>query len=95
MKREDIEQLATLARITLSTAEAESLADDITGILGYVSEINEISAGEEVKKVGVVFNVFREDEPSHEDGAYTEAMLAAAPERDGQYVKVKKILGDQ
>jgi len=96
MKKEDIERLAKLSRIELTSDEADALAGDITSILGYVSEINEITgstAGE--KKVGSIYNVFREDENPHEAGEYTEALLALAPERDGQYFKVKKILDDK
>jgi len=36
----------------------------------------------------------REDEVTNEAGQYTEAILNEAPHRKGQYVEVKKILGD-
>lgn len=96
MKKEDIEHLAKLARIELHQGEADSLAGDITSILSYVSEINQIT-GEEglLKKVGPVHNVFREDENPHEPGIYSEDLLNAAPEREGAYIKVKKILGGE
>lgn len=94
MKKEDIEHLANLARIELGNDEASALAQDITNILGYVSEINEITADMSTeKKVGALYNVMREDGEPHEGGMYTEDLLAAAPERDGRYVKVKKIIG--
>ncbi len=96
MRKEDVEHLARLSRIELKDHEAESLAGEITSIVQYVSEINEITgntAGE--KKVGAVFNVMREDGEPHAGGLYTEALLKEAPERDGQYVKVKKILEDK
>jgi aspartyl-tRNA(Asn)/glutamyl-tRNA(Gln) amidotransferase subunit C len=94
MKREDIEHLAKLSRIELRGGEADVLAENITSILNYVSEIQEITGGEDlVKQVGPVHNVFREDENPREPGVFTETLLAAAPERDGQYFKVKKILG--
>jgi aspartyl-tRNA(Asn)/glutamyl-tRNA(Gln) amidotransferase subunit C len=93
MKKEDIEHLAGLARIALSDTEKESLAQDITNILGYVSEIKEITAEvTDEKKVGELNNVMREDTDPHEPGIYTEELLNAAPERHGQYLKVKKIL---
>ncbi len=40
MRKEDIERLATLARIELKDEESSAFAEDITRILGYVSEIN-------------------------------------------------------
>lgn len=96
MERKDIEHLAKLARIAVTDDEADGLAKEITSILGYVSEINEITGNiEGDKKVGVHFNVMREDAHPHEAGMYTDDLLALAPERDGQYVKVKKILGEK
>ncbi len=94
MEKKDIEHLATLARIELKDKEAEGLAEDITSIVGCISEINEITAeksGE--KKVGPLHNVMREDGEPHESGIYTEDILSAAPDRKGQYIHVKKILG--
>ena len=96
MERKDIEHLAKLSRIAVTDEEADALAKDITSILGYVSDIEEITGSkEEEKKVGALFNVMREDANPHEPGIYTEDLLSLAPERDGRYVKVKKILGDK
>lgn len=96
MKREDVTHLAKLARIEIGDAEAENIAQDVTSILGYVSEIEEITGNTEGKKeVGALYNVLREDENPHESGMYTEDLLNLAPERDGQYVKVKKIIGEK
>jgi aspartyl-tRNA(Asn)/glutamyl-tRNA(Gln) amidotransferase subunit C len=96
MKKEDIEHLAKLSRIELRDNEAETLAADITSILGYVSEIEDITGNtEREKKVGALYNVFREDENPHEPDMYTEDLLNCAPERDGRYVQVKKIIGDK
>ncbi len=95
MKKKDIEQLATLSRIELKDDETCALAEDITAIIGYVSEINNITSEISLeKKVGVVHNVMREDENPHEIGIYTEDILDNAPTRKGQYIEVKKILGD-
>ena len=93
MERKDIEHLAHLARIKLTDNEADVLTTDLTSILSYVSDIEGI-VGNAVseKKVGQLFNVMRADENPHEGGLYTEDLLNNAPHRDGQYVKVKKIL---
>lgn len=95
MEKQDVERLATLARIELTEEEAASFATEITSILGYVSEIDEITgntSGE--KQVGAVYNVLREDSNSHEGGTYTEDILGEAPDRVGRYIQVKKILGN-
>ena len=96
MRKEDIEHLAKLSRIQVTEDEASSLAEDISSILGYVSEIENATAdavGE--KKVGPLYNVLREDGEPHEGGLYTEDLLKSAPRTQGQYIKVKKILGEK
>lgn len=95
MKREDIEHLAHLARIELREGEADQLAEDITSIVSYVSEIESIGGGTVHKEVGRHHNVFREDVETHEPGAYTKALVHEMPERHEQYLKVKKIIGDK
>ncbi len=88
---EDIRKLAMLARMKLSSEEEVKLVQDMENILGYVQQIQQVSNTIETQKERLK-NVFREDTAPHESGAYTEALLNEAPGRDGQYVKVKKIL---
>lgn len=95
MEKKDVEHLAGLARIAITDKEAESLTEDLTKIIGYVSDIEDITGNQEKKKeVGPLHNVFREDENPHEPGKYSKDLLDLAPERDGDYIHVKKILGD-
>ncbi len=96
MDRANIEKLARMARIELQEDEADILAENITSILNYVSEISEITGDKEVeKKAGPLHNVFREDGKPHAPGIYTDDLLKAAPNREGMYIKVKKILEDK
>jgi len=87
----DIEKLADLARIDIPTEEKEVLAKEIDAILGYVSELQQASAQAPEQEL-THYNIFRDDAHPHESGVFTDALLAAAPDRDGQYFKVKKIL---
>lgn len=93
MQKEDIAHLARLARIKVTDEEIPALVKDMEAILDYVKVVDDIAA-EDIKKAGVVRNVFREDEVTCEPGSYTEALLAEMPDRDGQYLKVKKILNN-
>lgn len=91
--KEEILHLGELARIKLTDEEVEKFHTEVGAILDYVSAIDEVvKEGALEKKVGPVFNVFREDEITNEPGSYTEDILREMPERDGQYLKVKKIL---
>jgi aspartyl-tRNA(Asn)/glutamyl-tRNA(Gln) amidotransferase subunit C len=89
---QDIERLAQLSRISLDKEEKEQLRQEIESILGYVSEIQSVASGELKPKAGLVRNVFRDDKDPHAGGEYSESLLSEAPGREGDYIKVKKIL---
>jgi len=95
MKKEDIHQLANLSRIAVSDTEVEALQSEIGSILEYVGQIQEMTGTVNGKKTpGAVFNKMRSDEVTNEPGTYTEAILGEMPTRDGNFMKVKKILAN-
>lgn len=90
----DIDKLAELSRIKLSGEEKESLRKEFDAILGYVDQIKKVHVGNVggEQEAGMLRNVMREDDDAHASGEYTEAILREAPAREGNYLKVKKIL---
>lgn len=95
MDKEKVLDLAKLARISISDQEAESLSHEFDAILKYVGEvkgaIDNSKYSNILENVGVS-NVMRPDGEPHESGIYTQKILEQAPAREGNYIKVKKIL---
>jgi len=91
---EEVKKLAALSRINLSPEEEVSLQAEIGSILGYIDQINKIDLGNTGSDKGVPDqrNVWRNDEEVNVTGALTDRLLANTPSREGNYVKVKKIL---
>ena len=94
MNKDKVLDLAKLARIELGNDEAESLSHEFDSILAYVGEVKGVPAISYKLSADSfpVRNVMREDTNPHESGIYTEKILAQAPAREGDYLKVKKIL---
>ncbi|MBI1975432.1 MAG: aspartyl/glutamyl-tRNA amidotransferase subunit C [Candidatus Vogelbacteria bacterium] len=90
---DEIAKLSALARIQISEVEKKSLANDLTAILDYISEINEASAGTGSVDMAPERNVFRSDSIAEQSGAHTDILLASAPRTENSFVVVKKILG--
>lgn len=90
---EDIASLAKLSQIELTPEERDRLVPEIESIVSYISEIADVAAELPEHVVGPVHNVLRDDTNPHEGGIHTDALLAAAPARKGNYFSVKKILG--
>jgi aspartyl-tRNA(Asn)/glutamyl-tRNA(Gln) amidotransferase subunit C len=92
LKKEDIEKLAQLARLNIPDNEKESLRKEVDSILGYVGEIQKISGSDIGTPSGTIKNVMRNDGEPHISGEFTEELIASAPRRQDNFVKVKKIL---
>ncbi len=89
--KEDIKNLADLARIQISDKEAESLTREMDSILGYVGQIKE-ATGDTEKMLPKLRNIMREDISTNAPKQYAEKLLKNAPSREKNYLKVKKIL---
>lgn len=104
MQIQDIEKLAKLARIELSQGEKQTYLKEIGAILGYVDQIKEVVAKvAPTSEVGVptrfgtgvgrdLRNVMREDAEPNESGGSTAVLVKEFPRKEGNYLKVKKIL---
>ncbi|OGZ10580.1 MAG: hypothetical protein A3D67_01855 [Candidatus Lloydbacteria bacterium RIFCSPHIGHO2_02_FULL_51_22] len=95
MDKKEIARLASLARIKITDEEIPRIAENLARVVEYVSEIQRADIVESVAltpTAGTLHNVMREDTSPHETGLYTEAILENAPVREGDYIKVKKIL---
>lgn len=89
---EEVKKLAMLSQLKLSDDELVALQGDFESILGYVAELSTLTQTAPALLKAEVRNVMREDDEAHEKGVYTDVLLGEVPEREGKYVKVKKIL---
>jgi|SRR6185503_10580422 len=95
ISKEEVTRLAELARLSISPEEVETLQKDISNILSYVGQVNTIAITE--RKGGDIFpqNIMRPDEvygPNSPVAGKRDALLAALPEREGDYAVVRKII---
>ena len=90
----EIEKLATLARIRIDDSEKEAMTKELDSILAYVDEIKKATGNMDVTPVvGPVHNVFRDDIAVVTSPESRAALLGEVPDREGEFVAVKKIIG--
>jgi aspartyl-tRNA(Asn)/glutamyl-tRNA(Gln) amidotransferase subunit C len=91
---EDVRTVARLARLALSESQMQALTPQLGSILQYVAKVAEAdTAGAEPMAHALpLHNVLRDDvvEPS----LPLEKVLRNAPETDGAFFKVPKVIGD-
>lgn len=89
----EIEHLANLARIELSSEEKNSLVAEFDSILGYIDQLKKVEVSMDASgRVGAVKNVMREDNPASITKEDRERLLNEAPKRQGDFIAVKKII---
>lgn len=92
LSRDDVQHVAQLARLSFSEEEQARMADEMSQILDYVEKLNELdtSGVPPMSHVLDVTNVYRED--SIEARIDQEQALAPAPDSDGHYFRVPKVV---
>ena len=92
---QDVEHVASLARLHFSDEEKETLRAQLNRILEYMEQLNRLdtAAVEPLSRVVEVQNVFRDDRPV--PGVSREDALQNAPARTGEFFKVPKVISDR
>ena len=89
---EEVERVAVLARLRLTVEEKSQLTRQLDDILEYMDELNQLDTAEVEPFTHALetVNALREDAVTNQPS--TEALLANAPDRDGTFFKVPKII---
>ncbi len=90
--REQVHKVALLARLELTPEEEEQFTTQLGSILEYVEQLNELDVTDvpPTTRAIDVSNVTRPDDL--QPFADREAILQSAPEQEGEFFKVPKIL---
>ena len=91
ISKDDIKNLAKLARLEVGAEELARLEKEIPEILAFVETIQKADGSSEIKSPELR-NVMRADENPHESGMFTEKLLEAAPAREGNRIAVKQVI---
>jgi aspartyl-tRNA(Asn)/glutamyl-tRNA(Gln) amidotransferase subunit C len=88
----EVEHVARLSRLALSDDEKERMRRELDGILSYIDKLRALdTAGVPPTSHAVpMTNVMREDEPR--PSLAQDEMLANAPDRSGELIRVPKII---
>jgi len=92
--RADVDAVARLARLHLTDDESERLREQLSAILSYIDKLRALDT-EQVEPTShavPLVNVMRDDAP--EPCLPAEDMLANAPDRQGDFFRVPRIIED-
>jgi len=95
MKKEEVEKLAELSRLEMTTDEIMDFSQQMTDILSYVDQLKEVEVSgiEPTSQVTGLLNVLRNDTDSRQWDK--EKLLSQTPETQDGYVKVPGVFDQQ
>lgn len=93
LSSQKVEDIAVLARLSLTEEETQKYAEQLSGILGYIEMLHEVdtSTVEETLQVTGLMDVVREDVVVVCEEETRKKLLAAFPERMGNLLKVQGV----
>ena len=91
---EQVRKVALLARLELTEEEEQQFTEQLSGILDYVQQLDELNTDniEPTTRAIEMSNITRQDDLDPFAGR--ESILDIAPDREDDFFKVPKILGD-
>ena len=93
LSREDVQHVASLARLGLSDEEIETMQEQLSSILGHIEVMNQLDteAIPPTAQVIALQNVMRED--SVRESLPQEVIMRMAPAARNGFVAVSEVLG--
>jgi aspartyl-tRNA(Asn)/glutamyl-tRNA(Gln) amidotransferase subunit C len=92
--REEVLHVARLARLSLTEAEADRLREQLVNILSYIRQLDAL----DTKDVVPTSHAVEMGTPFRDDAVRPfgdkEAILANAPDREGDFFRVPRIIED-
>lgn len=87
-----VARIARLARIGLSDDEVQTYQKDMEGIIGWVEQLNEVDITDVPPMVGTGLATARLRDDIVTDGERRDDVLSNAPEREGPFFTVPKVV---
>ncbi len=90
--REDVRKIAFLARIRIADEELDTLAGELNNIIGWVEQLGEVDTKGVEPMTSVADMTLSRRADAVTDGNVTEKVLANAPDREGDFYAVPKVV---
>ncbi len=87
-----IRRIASLSRIRVEEDQVESLQHELNSILGWIEQLNEVNVDGIEPLTGGAQMAMRMRDDVVTDGGYPEQILSNAPDRNGEFFAVPKVV---
>ncbi|MEM7328433.1 MAG: Asp-tRNA(Asn)/Glu-tRNA(Gln) amidotransferase subunit GatC [Pseudomonadota bacterium] len=88
--KDDVRKVARLSRIAVPEDKLETLAEELSGIMGWIEQLNEVDIDGVAPMTSVVAATLPMREDKVTDGGIQDQVLANAPKSDEGFFVVPK-----
>jgi aspartyl-tRNA(Asn)/glutamyl-tRNA(Gln) amidotransferase subunit C len=92
LDRAAVAKIAKLARLRMDPDRAEAMASELNRILSFVEELQAVNTDNVTPMTSVMPMKLRQREDAVTDGGQPEAVLKNAPQRQGDFYTVPKVV---
>jgi aspartyl-tRNA(Asn)/glutamyl-tRNA(Gln) amidotransferase subunit C len=95
MNTDEIKKLADLSRLKINDQDIEAYKKDFEGIINYINTLQSVPVDDTQREDyhdTPNVNTLRDDNNHYISGEFTRDLVDAAPEKEGDYIKVSKVL---
>ena len=89
-----VRNIAKLARIRVSEAEVSSLAQELSNILDWIEQLNQVDTEDVTPMTSVTDMVYAKRTDEITDGDYSDKLLANAPNPEGRFLLFPRSLNN-
>lgn len=90
--RQQVEKIASLARISVTSEEVDALVPELNKILGMVEQLGEVDTSNVEPMTAVIPNTLRLREDAVTDGDVRDKVIANAPAPEHGFFGVPKVI---
>jgi len=87
-----VRRIARLSRLSIDDNQVERMQSDLNGILGWIEQLNEVNVEGVEPLTGAAMMAMRMRDDVVTDGNLQEAVLSNAPDREGPFYAVPKVV---
>ena len=87
-----VQRIARLARIKVTAEEAKALEQELSGILDWVKQLDEVDTSKVEPMTRVIPMTLKKRPDAVTDGAIADDILANAPAREDHFFVVPKVV---
>ena len=92
LDKDTVRTIAALARIRVAEDELDHLAGELSNIIGWVEQLGEVDTDGVEPMTSVADLTLPRREDAVTDGRYPDRVLVNAPEREGDFYAVPKVV---